>query len=193
MNGDTATWTAKEFFDASIMLPNFPLPIESRFQAVVADGKIQAILLENDPAWLTKLYVSIPAEMIDPASVVELWTKAFNERDEAALRAVMADDIVMKIVYGTPEDPMLSGPDEVLSVMEGSNEDNFTLELGMLLSDGVAVVGDYSGIGDEIRSLEIGPEFGRIEAVTENGKVKMLTFTPDAEFNEKYDAAIAKS
>ena len=40
-----------------------------------------------DPAWLEKLYASIPPEAIDPASVVELWGKAFNERDAEALKA----------------------------------------------------------------------------------------------------------
>jgi ketosteroid isomerase-like protein len=191
-NGETVTWTTKEWFDPNNAPPNFPLPIESHLQAVVANGKITSILLNNDPAWLEKLYASIPPEAIDPTSVVQLWTKAFNARDAEGLKATMSDDIVTKIVYGTPDDPVLTGKEAFLEVMQSSNEDHFTLEVSSLLSDGATVTGSYSGIGDDIRAHNVGPEIGTVEALVENGLIKTFTFVADAEFNQKYAEADAK-
>jgi ketosteroid isomerase-like protein len=168
-NGETVTWTTKEWFDPNNAPPNFPLPIESHLQAVVANGKITSILLNNDPAWLEKLYASIPPEAIDPTSVVQLWTKAFNARDAEGLKATMSDDIVTKIVYGTPDDPVLTGKEAFLEVMQS-----------------------YSGIGDDIRAHNVGPEIGTVEALVENGLIKTFTFVADAEFNQKYAEADAK-
>jgi ketosteroid isomerase-like protein len=39
-DGDSVTWTVKEWFTVNDALPTFPQPIESHLTAVVADGKI---------------------------------------------------------------------------------------------------------------------------------------------------------
>ena len=68
-SGDSVTWTAKEWFDVNNLPPNFPLPIESHLQAVVANGKITAIILDNDPAWLKNfIWQFHPKRSIQPQS-----------------------------------------------------------------------------------------------------------------------------
>lgn len=191
-DGDAVTWVTQEWFGIANLPPDFPLPIESRLTAVVTEGKIASILLENDPAWLEKLYAAIPPEAIDPASVVELWTKAFNAGDADALQAVMADDIALKLVSGAPDDPTFEGKEAVLAVMASSGEDHFTLEMSSFLSDGAMLMGTYSGIGDDIRAHNVGPEIGAVEALVEEGLIKTISFIIDPEFNAAYEAADAK-
>lgn len=134
---------------------------------------------------------SVSAEASDPVSLVQQWVAGLDSYNADAMTKLVGDDFEMKIIYGKPDDPVISGKQGVSDLVEGCQKDKFLLTVTDLTADGNHVKGKYSGIGDDIRSKNVGPEIGTIDGIIENGLIKSLTFTVDPDFVKRYDAAAA--
>jgi ketosteroid isomerase-like protein len=185
-NGDTVTWTTQEWFDANNLPPSFPLPIESHVQAVVANGQIISILLDNDPAWLEKLYVAIPPEAIDPASVVQLWTKAMNAHDLDQTLAYFADDATLTDTHPLPgsKNP-LTGAAELRALFENDIKSNVRLELSNFSipePDHVKFFSQYWADPSAFPPDYPLPIESNMEAIVKEGKITSLTIAKTPEW-----------
>jgi ketosteroid isomerase-like protein len=183
--GDTVAWTSKEWLDPNNLPPNFPLPIESHLTAVVTNGKIASVLLENDPAWLEKLYVSIPPEAIDPVSVVQLWARAANAHDLEKTLASFADDATITNTHPLPGSKSpLKGTADLRALFEKDIKANVRLELSNFAvpePDRVTFLSKYWADPGAFPSNVPFPIESTIDAVIKEGKIRSLTIdhTPD--------------
>jgi LPXTG-motif cell wall-anchored protein len=133
----------------------------------------------------------LEAQAEDPADALAAFTQAFNAYDAAAATNLVTEEFVLKIVYGTPDDPLFNGIEGLTQLVNAVRDDKFQLSVADLTVDGTRVMGTYSGEGDQIRAVGIGPEVGTIEANVENGLLTALTFTIDPEYNARFETAVA--
>jgi ketosteroid isomerase-like protein len=192
-SGDTVTWTAKEWLGAENLPPNFPLPIESHYRAVVTNGKIASLLLDNDPAWLEKLYAAIPPEAIDPASVVQLWAKAANAHDLDRMLALFADDAT---VTQTPPLPggksPLNGTADLRALFERDIKANARIELSNFAipePDNVTFSSSYWADPGAFPANFPLPIESTNHVVVKDGKIRSLTIEYTPEWLAKLQAA----
>jgi ketosteroid isomerase-like protein len=191
--GDTVTWTAKESFDVNNLPPNFPLPIESHLQAVVANGKIKSILLDNDPAWLEKLYASIPPEAIDPVSVVQLWARAENAHDLDKILAYFAGDATVTDANPAPgSKSVLKGTTDLRALFEKDVKSNARLELSDFAvpePDHVKFVSKYWADPGALPANYPLPIVSNVDALVKDGKITALTIDDTPEWLAKAAAS----
>jgi LPXTG-motif cell wall-anchored protein len=191
-DGETVTWTAKEYFDPNNMPPNFPLPIESHLQAVVAEGQITSILLDNDQAWLEKLYAAIPPEVIDPASVVQLWAKAENAHDLDQILAYVAEDATITDSHPAPGGKSLvKGAAELQALFENDINSNVRLELSNFSipePDHVKFFGKYWADPAAYPPNYPFPIESNMDAIVKDGKIISLTIEDTPEWVAKLQA-----
>jgi ketosteroid isomerase-like protein len=191
--GDTVTWTTKEWFDPNNAPPNFPLPIESHLTAVVANGQIASILLENDPTWLEKLYVSIPPEAIDPVSVVQLWARAANAHDLEKMMAYFADDATVTDTHPIPGSrASLKGAADLRALFEKDVKSNARLELSNFVvpePDHITFIRKYWANPGAFPSNVPFPIESTIDAVIKEGKITSLAINHTPDWLAKLQAA----
>jgi ketosteroid isomerase-like protein len=191
-DGDTVTWTTKEWFDPNNMPPNFPLPIESHYQAVVTDGQIAALILDNDPAWLEKLYMAIPPEMIDPASVIQLWAKAENAHELDQILAYFADDAMVTDSHPAPGGKsLLKGTTDLRAQFEKDIQQNVRLELSNFSipePDHVRFFSRYWADPGAFPPNYPFPIESNVDAVVKDGKIVSLTIEDTPEWVAKLQA-----
>lgn len=131
------------------------------------------------------------AQANDAAAVVHSFHAALNAYATGEITPLVSDDFVLKIVYGGPDDVTLTGKQELLDFVEGVKQDNFQLSVSDVAVEGTRVTGKYSGDGDQIRAVGIGPEIGTVEAVVENGVLQSITYTVDPDYNKRFADAVA--
>jgi hypothetical protein len=127
----------------------------------------------------------------DLIGVVETFHREFNAWNTAGIEPVTSDDVVLKIVYGTSDDPVFEGQDGLGDLVNSVRDDNFLLEIADLQAAGQQVTFTYSGIGDGLRELGVGPEVGSGTATVVDGLITSLTYTADPEWVSRADAAEA--
>jgi hypothetical protein len=126
----------------------------------------------------------------DPMAVIQAFHSEFNAGNADSALEMLADGAVIKIVYGKSDDPVLE-KDAFREVIESSSQDHFTIDASdYQVSDG-RVTFRYSGFGDGLKELGVGPEVGSAEAVIQDGKIQSITYTVDPEWVAKADAAEA--
>ena len=76
-------------------------------------------------------------------------------------------------------------------LLESSKADHFQIEAKNYQVAGDKVTFDYSGIGDSLRELGAGAEYGTGEAVMQGGRIKSLIYKADPINTATIDAAIA--
>jgi LPXTG-motif cell wall-anchored protein len=174
------------------MPPNFPLPIESHLQAVVAEGQITSILLDNDQAWLEKLYAAIPPEVIDPASVVQLWAKAENAHDLDQILAYVAEDATITDSHPAPGGKSLvKGAAELQALFENDINSNVRLELSNFSTpepDHVKFFGKYWADPAAYPPTYPFPIESNMDAIVKDGKIISLTIEDTPEWVAKLQA-----
>jgi hypothetical protein len=152
----------------------------------------ETVIPPNPPAPTVQSVVPTqPAvESPDPVAVIQTFHSEFNAGNADGALEVLADEAVIKIVYGKSDDPVL-GKDAFREVIVSSSQDHFMIEASDYQVSDEKVTFRYSGIGDGLKELGVGPEVGSAEAVIQNGEIQSLTYTVDPEWVAKADAAEA--
>jgi steroid delta-isomerase-like uncharacterized protein len=115
-------------------------------------------------------------------ALVQAYHDAFNAYDLNGIQALITDDFVLSINFGLEENPVFNGKEPLAELVDSVKADNWQISVSDLKADGPVVLGNYSGNGDSLSELNVGMEYGTLEAVVENGRIQSLSYVNDPRF-----------
>jgi hypothetical protein len=137
---------------------------------------------------------AVPVEVVqetDAAVLLETYHAEFNAGNIDGVTALVSDDFTMSIVYGSADDPVFQGKEALAELLGSTQEDNFHLTVNDLQVAGDQITFTFSGLGNGLRQLGVGPEVGTAEATIQDDLIESITYTVDPEWVAAADAAEA--